>query len=143
MFRNLLFGGVVAVAACVHGSNVRAADDPHHEHFLKCAKVCADCQILCDMCFQHCAALVVKGDKNRDKTMQTCVDCADCCKLAATLSARMSPFAGAACECCAKCCDACAAACEKFPDDKHMAECANSCRDCAKECRAMMKHVAN
>jgi hypothetical protein len=31
--------------------------------------------------------------------------------------------------------------CEKFPDDKHMAACAKSCRDCAKACREMIQHL--
>ena len=61
--------------------------------------------------------------------------------LAATLTARMSPLAAEACDCCAKCCDKCAEACEKFPDDKHMVECAKSCRDCAKACREMIQHL--
>lgn len=141
MVRVFLFTGVIAVA-CLTGANLQA-DDSHHEHFMKCAKACADCQLQCDMCFQHCSELVAKGDKDHTQTMHSCVDCADCCKLAATLSARQSQFAGAACECCAKCCDECASKCEKFPDDKHMASCATSCRDCAKECRLMMKHLSN
>ncbi len=122
------------------------ADHPdagqHADHFAKCAKICADCQVQCDMCFKHCATLLAKGQKEHEKSMHSCVDSAECCKLAATLSARQSPYAIPACECCAKCCDDCAAACEKFPGDKHMAACAKSCRDCAKSCRdmvAMMK----
>ena len=135
----LLFG----VASLSGGASVQGADDKadHHAHFAKCAKVCADCQLQCDMCFAHCRALLAQGKKEHEITTQLCVDCGDCCKLAATLSARMSPLAGDACDCCAKCCDKCAAACEKFPDDKHMAECAKSCRDCAKACREMIQHL--
>jgi hypothetical protein len=113
----------------------------HHAHFTKCAKACADCQLQCDMCFTHCKGLLAAGKKEHETTTQICVDCAECCKLAATLTARMSPLAAEACECCAKCCDRCAEACEKFPDDKHMAECAKSCRDCAKACREMIQHL--
>ncbi len=133
--------GLTALAT---GKEARA-DEGHagHEQFDKCAKACSDCQVSCDSCFHHCATLVAKGDKEHDKTMHTCVDCAECCKLAASLTARHSPFAKDACECCAKCCDGCAAACEKFPDDKHMAACAKSCRDCAKACREMIKHLAH
>jgi hypothetical protein len=120
-----------------------AADDgdAHHGHMMLCAKACADCQLQCDACFEHCRKLVAEGKKEHAKTVQTCVDCADCCKLAASLAARSSPFAGAACDCCARCCDECAAACETFKDDKHMAECAKSCRDCAKACREMVEHI--
>jgi hypothetical protein len=102
------------------------------------ALACAACQTQCDACFEHCAELLVEGDKDRAKSMQTCVDCAECCKLAATQSARQSPFAAAACECCAKCC--CAMACGRFPDDKHMSACAKACREGAKACREMIKH---
>ena len=137
----------VAIAAWISAPGNAGQDkkgkDGHHHHemFDKCAKACADCQLQCDMCFAHCKALLAQGKKEHEKTAQLCVDCADCCKLAATLTARMSPLAAEACDCCAKCCDKCAEACEKFPDDKHMAVCAKSCRDCAKECRAMLKHL--
>lgn len=117
------------------------ADDHHAKHFADCAKACADCQLQCDMCFKHCLGLLTEGKKEHAKTVQTCADCAEFCKLAATLTARQSPFAATACEGCAKACDECAAACEKFPDDKHMSACAKSCRDCAKACREMVKHV--
>ena len=137
--------GTFAVCLAALTMSAKAFADESHEHdthFDKCAKACADCQTMCDSCFHHCAELVAKGDKDHAKSMHACVDCAECCKLAATLSARHSPVAAAACECCAMCNDECAAACEKFPDDKHMAMCAKSCRDCAKACREMIKHLA-
>ena len=143
---SLLLVGTTVVALASQAQAEFKADDkdhPHGEHFAACAKVCADCQLHCDMCFHHCATLLAEGNKEHAKTMHACVDCAECCKLAATLSARNSPFATAACECCAKCNDECATACEKFPDDKHMAMCAKSCRDCAKACREMIKHMAH
>lgn len=120
-----------------------AADDKagHHEHFMKCAKVCADCQIQCDMCFVHCRAMLAQGKKEHEASLQLCADCAEFCKLAATLSARMSPLSMEACDSCAKACDKCAESCEKFPADKHMAACAKSCRDCAKACREMIQHL--
>ncbi|QEL19880.1 hypothetical protein [Limnoglobus roseus] len=108
-----------------------------HAGCIACAKICSDCQLQCDMCFAYCNGMTAKGLKGHEKTAQLCVDCADCCKLAATLTARTSLLSADACECCAKCCDKCAEACEKIDDDKHMHECAKSCRDCAKACRAM------
>ena len=117
---------------------VAAADSDHHAHFMACAKACGSCQIECDMCFTHCKNLLAQGQKEHAVTTQLCVDCGDCCKLAASLTARMSPLSAEACDCCAKCCDKCAAECEKFKDDKHMAACAKSCRDCAKACRDML-----
>ena len=133
---------VVGGLTDLYGMSARAEDaDAHHEHFAKCARAYANCQQQCDMCFHHCAGLVADGKKDHAKSMHTCVDCADCCALAAKLTARQSPFSATACECCAKCCDECAVACEKFKDDKHMVDCAKSCRDCAKACRAMIEHL--
>jgi hypothetical protein len=120
---------------------VSATSSPHGEHFMQCAKVCADCQITCDACFKHCLTLLGEGGKEHAETAQLCADCAECCKLASTLSARQSPLAGPACECCAVCCDMCAEACEKHPDDEQMAKCAKSCRACAESCREMAKMV--
>jgi hypothetical protein len=113
----------------------------HHGAFAACAKACADCQLQCDSCFEHCAGLVEGGQKDHAASMHTCIDCAECCGLAAHLTARSSSFAHHACDCCAKCCDECAAACAKFPDDEHMAACAKSCQDCAKACREMLEHL--
>lgn len=143
MLKVFLLAGAVAATAFLNGTNVQADDQKHHEHFLKCAKACADCQVQCDSCFQHCANLAVQGDKSHVATMRTCLGCAEVCKLAASLTARGNPFAKEACECCGKCCEACAKACEKFPDDKHMAECAKSCRECAKACTEMIEHLAH
>lgn len=127
---------VVAAVGQVGGAN-----NPHAEHFKKCADVCADCQVTCDACFKHCLTLLSKGGKEHAETAQLCADCAECCKLAATLSARQSPLAGPACECCAICCDKCAEVCEKQPEDEHMAECAKMCRKCAEVCRDMANMV--
>ena len=139
-----LLVGTATIAAGMQTRTAGKAEDKmpmHGEHFAACAKACGDCQLHCDACFRHCATQLAAGKKDHEKTMISCVDCAECCKLAATLSARESPYAAAACECCAKCNDDCAAACEKFPDDKHMATCAKSCRDCAKACREMTMHM--
>ncbi len=131
----------LAVMAMTAGSFAVAiaAENPHASHMLKCASVCADCQVQCDSCSAYCAKLVAEGKKEHAKCMSLCVDCADCCKMCASLCARQSDLCAHACECCTKCCDACAAACEKFPDDKQMAACAKACRNCTKECTAMAK----
>ncbi|HTU18213.1 MAG TPA: four-helix bundle copper-binding protein [Gemmataceae bacterium] len=131
----------LTAAALVIGRPAAAAEEQHGEHFVACAKACASCQLHCDSCFTHCLSLLAMGQKDHAKTARLCADCAECCKLAATLSARQSPLAGPACECCAKCCDECEAACAKHPDDKHMAQCAKACKDCAKACRDMLKSI--
>lgn len=140
MLKALLLAGCVTVGAALTGANFAADESPHHEHFMSCAKACADCQLQCDTCFHHCAMLVTDGKQEHAKCMLLCVDCGDCCKLAASLAARHSPLAGLACDCCAKCCDECATACEKLSNDKEMAACAKECRGCAKACREMLKH---
>src|SRR5262245_3268765 len=129
----------VAVVAPL-GPSARAKHE-HAEHFLKCAKACAGCQLQCDSCFTHCLTLLGDGKKDHAKAAQLCADCPECCKSCSTLCARQSPLARLMLESCAKCCDECAAACGKFPDDKHMADCAKSCRDCAKECRELLAHL--
>ena len=134
--------GAIAGFTALDGIHAKAQQpDGHHEHFAKCAKACADCQVSCDSCFHHCAALVASGKKEHVKTMHACVDCADYCALAAKLSARQSSFSASACDGCAKACDDCAKECEKFKDDRHMVDCAKSCRDCAKSCRTMIEHL--
>jgi uncharacterized protein DUF326 len=131
----------VAVIAPL-GPSARAQHE-HAGHFLKCARACADCQLQCDSCFNHCQTLLADGKKEHVKTAQLCADCPECCKTCSTLCARQSPLTRPMLECCAKCCDDCATACENTPDDKHMAACAKSCRDCAKECREMLEHLGN
>jgi len=144
--KSLSLFGVLALA--VAGSAlmptspaVRADEHPHHEHLMKCAKACLHCQEDCDSCFLHCKTLVEAGKKDHARTMDTCLGCTEYCSMAAKLAGRNSPFAGIACESCAKVCDECAEACEKFKDDEHMARCAHTCRNCAKECRDMVKHL--
>jgi hypothetical protein len=113
----------------------------HQAHFMACAKACADCSVQCDSCYQHCTHKVIGGSKEHAKSMELCVDCAEVCRLGATLAGRHSKLAVPACEFCAKTCDECASACEAFKDDKHMTDCAKACHDCAKACREMVKMV--
>jgi hypothetical protein len=119
-----------------------AGGHEHQAHFMKCAKACAECALLCDSCHTHCVDLLsAKATKEHAKTARLCADCAEVCRLAQGLTSRGSPYAVGACEFCAKTCDDCAQACEAVPTDKHMADCAKSCRDCAKACRDMVKMV--
>lgn len=138
-----MFSFLSMVLAAATGGQVAASHSPHADHMLQCANVCADCQVVCDACFKHCLTLMSAGGKEHSETAQLCADCAECCKLAATLTARESLLAGPACECCATCCDKCAEACEKHPDDEHMAKCAKECRRCAETCRNMVKMVGS
>jgi hypothetical protein len=118
-----------------------SADTEPEKAFMTCARACADCQLRCDACHRHCLGLVAGGEKHHVRTAQLCVDCAACCQLAASFSARQSPLVSHACNCCAKCCDDCAAACEQSASDEVMANCAKECRACAKACRDMVQQI--
>lgn len=142
MFRHLPFAApALLLAAGVLSTPAPAADHPHAEHFLKCAKTCADCKTICDSCFRHCLTQTAAGKKEHEPSTQLCADCAEVCGTCATLCARGSPLAAHSLEACAKSCDQCAEACEKVAGDPHMAQCAKTCRDCANECREMTKHL--
>jgi hypothetical protein len=143
--RRILLGVTAVLVAGLIGLprlEVQAADDPHHEHYLKCAKACGDCMAACDSCARHCAGLVADGKKEHVPTMQSCLDCADVCAMAGKISAREGPMAVGACKGCAEACESCATACEKFPQDDHMKACAKSCRDCAAACKEMVMHLS-
>lgn len=145
--REFGIAGLSAVALAALEAEVAAQDKPasgHHAHaemFEACAKACSDCQRECDACATHCAHQLESGKKGHLTTLMTCRDCADICAAAAQIVARGGPFAGTICTACVKACNDCAAACEKFPDDKHMKECAEECRKCEKACKAMLTHA--
>jgi hypothetical protein len=115
--------------------------DNHGSNMDQCATACAECMRACESCASHCAHMVASGDKEHLVTLGTCSDCGEICAAAAKIVSRQGPMAGTICEACAKACDTCCAACEKFPQDKHMNECAKACRDCAKACRNMLQHI--
>jgi hypothetical protein len=140
MKRVAMLGVLTFFAGSIQSAPDRKPPEGHknHDSYMKCSKACTRCQRECDSCFSHCKRLLTEGKKDHAKTLQTCVDCGDCCALAAKLTARVSPFSSWACECCAKCCDECAKECEKFKEDSHMSRCAKECRTCAKACRDMI-----
>lgn len=122
--------------------SAQADDKPaadHAKHFDECAKVCADCMLVCEKTAHHCGEQVAAGKKEHAKPAMLAADCAEFCALSAKLTARHSDLAGAACEACAKSCDACAAECEKFKDMPEMKACAEACKKCAASCREMAK----
>jgi hypothetical protein len=139
--KNLMATAVSLLVIALVGQSAHAQHE-HAEHFMKCAKVCADCQLQCDSCFTHCLTLLAEGKKEHAKSAQLCADCAEFCKACSTLCARQSPLAHYMLDGCAKSCDDCAMECERYPNDKNMAACAKTCRECAKDCRAMVKHLA-
>lgn len=146
--RLLVLLGLCATAVFAVSATIWGADEPaaaqhegHNAHMQHCGKVCADCMLACESCARHCAHEVAAGHKDHMTTLGTCADCGDICATAAKLCAREGPFAVTLCEACAKACATCGAACGKFPDDKHMAECAKICLDCEKVCRDMIEQA--
>ncbi len=109
----------------------------------ECAKVCSDCQRMCNLCATHCAHLLAEGKQEHLKTLMLCRDCAICCAACSQVCASEGPLSAVMADCCAKCCDRCAKACEAFPDDKHMQACAKECRKCEKVCKDVAKSMAS
>lgn len=133
-----------AVLAQAPGAaGTRPADAHHNEMMEACAKACSDCQRECESCATHCARQLEAGKKDHAKTLATCLDCASFCVAAASIVARSGPFSALICKACVDACAMCAKECEKFPDDKHMKECAAECRKCEKACKEMVAHAGH
>ncbi|HZY86307.1 MAG TPA: four-helix bundle copper-binding protein [Gemmataceae bacterium] len=145
--RGALGAALIALAALTARPAPAQQKAPPKEHahnaYADCAKACAVCMLNCDACFHHCARLVSEGKKDHVASMNLCNDCGEVCATAGRVTARQGPLAVPVCQACAKSCDTCAASCAKFPDDKHMTQCAKACRDCAKACRAMVEHAGH
>ena len=161
MFSNLCL--VVALTLGAPGdAKEKSADGKIPANCSACVKTCTDAQVACEQCFFSCKQMMKtyakeegtkevgskeanpKGQlsatemKEHGMAMETCLGCADACKLASSLIGRGSPVAPHAGECCRKCCADTATACEKFPDNQAMVDCAIACRACEKACVAMM-----
>ena len=97
------------------------------------------CAIACEECFTAC---LLEDDVKR---MVGCIrldrDCADVCRLTATLLTRQSVHGQHLLRECAEICEACAAECSKHEAD-HCQRCAEACRRCAEECRSLILGVA-
>lgn len=102
-----------------------------------CMKACADCMNECNATFHHCFELVEAGHREHARAAHVAADCAEFCKLSATMVGRQSPLMGYACQSCAEACQMCASECDKL-QSAQMKECARSCRDCEKACRDML-----
>ncbi|WP_254507637.1 four-helix bundle copper-binding protein [Anatilimnocola floriformis] len=120
-----------------------AGGHEHGEMSDACAKACSDCQRECESCAAHCADQLESGKKDHATTLATCLDCAAFCATAASIVARGGPFSALICKACVDACAMCGKECEKFPDDKHMKECAAECRKCEKTCKEMVAHAGH
>jgi hypothetical protein len=105
-----------------------------NQQFQSCIEACYACAMACDNCAASCL------QEEDVKTMARCIaldmDCAQICRMAASLMARGSNFADAVCKMCAEVCQACGDECGKH-QTIHCQECAQACHRCAGECRKM------
>lgn len=106
------------------------------ERIASCIEACNECAEACDYCADACL------DEEDVADLVDCIrlnrDCADLCRLVATLLARGSSFTPSIVRACADACDACARECDEHPLE-HCRACAEACRDCADEFRRMME----
>ena len=105
-----------------------------HDQFRECIEACQACADACDHCATACLQEPDVGEMARCVALD--MDCAQVCRLAASVMARGSEFAGAICQICAEICEACGEECERHPPD-HCQQCAEACRRCAEACRQM------
>ena len=106
-----------------------------HERNQNLMNALNDCVAECN----HCAAACLE---ERDVAMLTnCIklniDCADVCRLTASLVARGSMHAQHLMKECAEICEACARECEQHDHMEHCRMCAQVCHQCADACTHM------
>ena len=93
------------------------------------------CAIECS----HCATACL--DEQYVKMLKECIklniDCADICRMTASLLSRGSEHGEHLLGECVEICNACADECEKHAHLEHCQRCAEECRHCAEECSAM------
>ena len=93
-----------------------------------CATECSHCTIAC---------LDEKDVKMLARCIKLNIDCAEICRVTASLLSRGSEQGEHLLRECAEICSVCAEECEKHSHMKHCKKCADVCRHCAEECSAM------
>ena len=105
------------------------------EKMQACIKDCLACATVCEQSITHCLR---KGGKHAaPEHIQLLSDCAEMCRMSATMMARGSRFHARHCALCADVCKACEESCEEFGNDAQMKACADACRTCHEACREM------
>lgn len=99
-----------------------------------CIEACNICAVYCE----RCAASCLKEDNA--SAMSECIrldmQCAQLCRLAASLMAQNSEHARDVCKVCVRLCRQCGEECGKHSAD-HCQQCAEACYRCADECDHM------
>jgi len=87
--------------------------------------------------------MLAEGKKEHRTSLESCLDCAAFCSVAASIVSRRGPMSDTICKSCAEACDRCAKECEKHAaHDAEMKHCGEECRRCEKACRAMLAHLS-
>lgn len=105
----------------------------HHNHS-ELIQTLINCAAACENCATECL-----GEKDV-AMMANCIkldrDCADMCRLAATLLIRESLIGHQFLLLCEKICELCSKECEKHNHSSHCKACAEACKKCAAACHA-------
>lgn len=99
------------------------------EHLNRCAIECSHCTIAC---------LEEKDVKSMERCIKLNIDCAEVCRVTASLLTRGSELSEKMLEVCAEICNTCAEECGKHSQMEHCKRCADECRQCAEECSALV-----
>lgn len=100
----------------------------------RCIEACHSCAMHCDRCTVDC--LQEEHVAQLRECIRLLIQCAETCRLAASLMAQDSEYARHICKTCAKLCRQCAEACGQHTSD-HCQQCAEACYRCADECEHM------
>lgn len=103
-----------------------------HEKNIALIDVLNNCATECSHCAMAC--LDEQDVKMLAKCIKLNIDCADICRLTASLLSRGSVHGIHLLNECAEVCEACAEECEKHSHMEHCKKCAEACRHCAEEC---------
>jgi hypothetical protein len=106
-----------------------------HEKNIALIKALNNCATECSHCAMAC--LGEEDVKMLTACIKLDIDCAEVCRLTASLLSRGSEHGIHLLKECAELCDACAEECDKHSHMEHCKRCAFVCRDCAEECSAM------
>jgi hypothetical protein len=110
-----------------------AAHRQPHGELDACARLCAECAMVCKRTFfTHCVQ--VGGDHVRPEHVLLVTDCIAACQIAADFLTRGSPRHADACRLCADVCQRCAEECRSMGG---MEDCATTCQHCADSCNRM------
>lgn len=100
---------------------------------------CIACATACDHCVKS------NLEETNPSAMADCIElatgCSMICRLAADYMQQGSRLSSIFCEACAAVCDECKEACGTYQMD-HSVACADACRYCAVECRALVEGMA-